>query len=250
LEHRQAGGDLGQVGNDLDTRRARADHPDPLGGEVDRLSWPLPGVVPPAGEVAEPGDWRDVGGGEESGGHDHETGGHALADGGDDGPAAGGVVEGDGGDRGIEGDVRAQVEPVGDVVDVAEHLGLGRELLAPLPLLFEFGGERVRVVEARDVAAGARVAVPVPRAAYTIARFEDPGRQAELLQPVEHVQPRQPGADHHGVDHHAGVIDWGAGVVVGVRSTLRRFAHLAFSPCGVAPRRVSSPGAPAASDRL
>ena len=51
--------------------------------------------------------------------------------------------------------------------------------------------ERVRVVHALDVAAGAGVAVPVPGAADAAARLVDPRRQAEAAQAVEHVQARR-----------------------------------------------------------
>ena len=51
------------------------------------------------------------------------------------------------------------------MVGVLEDLGLRGELLGPLPLLLEFLVEGERVVEAADVAAGTRIAVPVPRTA-------------------------------------------------------------------------------------
>ena len=71
-------------------------------------------------------------------------------------------------------DVAPQVEAVGDVLDVAQDLGLGRVALGPLPLLLELLGELVRVLHALDVAARARVAVPVPGAADVAARLERP----------------------------------------------------------------------------
>ena len=62
----------------------------------------------------------------------------------------------------IELDVAAQIEPVGHVVEVGEDLGLAGVALAPLPLLLEFVGELVGVLHALDIAAGTRIAVPVP----------------------------------------------------------------------------------------
>ena len=86
------------------------------------------------------------------------------------------------------------------MVGVAQDLGLRRVALGPVPLLLEVGVERVRVVDALDVAAGARVAVPVPRAADTVGGLVDDGREPEPAQLVQHVQPGEPGADDHRVD--------------------------------------------------
>ena len=62
------------------------------------------------------------------------------------------------------------------------------------------GSKRVRVVGGGDVAAGARVAVPVPGAADVVAGLEHGGRQAQPAQPLEHVQPGDPGADDDDVE--------------------------------------------------
>ncbi|MEJ7720541.1 MAG: hypothetical protein WKF58_08890 [Ilumatobacteraceae bacterium] len=72
----------------------------------------------------------------------------------------------------VELDVPAEIEPVGDVVGVAQDLGLRGVALAPLPLLLQVVVERVRVVHALDVAAGAGIAVPVPGAADVGGRLE------------------------------------------------------------------------------
>ena len=103
-------------------------------------------------------------------------------------------------DPGGELDVAPQVEPVGDVVGVAEDLRLGGVLLGPLPLLLEVLVEAVGVLHALDVAAGARVAVPVPGAADAVAGLEH--LHGEALRPglVEHVEAREPGSDHDDVD--------------------------------------------------
>ena len=94
------------------------------------------------------------------------------------GPPPGGLVEGRRRHARRELDVAPQVEAVGDVVDVGEDLRLGGVPLAPLPLLLQLVRERVRVVHALDVAARARVAVPVPGAADAVARLEDARRAA------------------------------------------------------------------------
>ena len=64
----------------------------------------------------------------------HVAGGDRLAAVGGDVPAARGLVEDGGGDAGLELDVAAQVEAVGDVVEVAEQLRLGGVALGPVPL--------------------------------------------------------------------------------------------------------------------
>ena len=94
---------------------------------------------------------------------------------------------------------RAQVEPVGDVVRVLEDLGLRRVALGPLPLLLELVGELVRVLHALDVAARARIAVPVPGAAHAAARLEHARREPEPAQPVQHVHAGEARADDHDV---------------------------------------------------
>jgi hypothetical protein len=62
-------------------------------------------------------------------------------------------------------DVPVQVELVGHVFEVAQHLFLLGVAFAPLPLLAELLIERVAVDPTGRIAARARVAVPVPRPA-------------------------------------------------------------------------------------
>ena len=89
---------------------------------------------------------------------------------------------------------------VGDVTEVAEDLGLRRVALRPLPLGLELGIEAVRVVDALDVAARTRVAVPVPGAADVVGALDHLRREPEASQAVEHVQPGEPGTHHDDVD--------------------------------------------------
>ena len=91
--------------------------------------------------------------------------------------------------------VPAQVELVGDVVEVAEVLGLAGEALLPVPLLEQLLGEGVAVGDALGVEAGARVAVPVPGAAEVVAGLEHGRAHAELEQPVQLVDAADTGAD-------------------------------------------------------
>ena len=102
--------------------------------------------------------------------------------------------------RVFERDVAPQVVAVGDVVDVAQDLGLGRVLLGPLPLLLELGVERVRVEVALHVAARARVAVPEPGAADAVAGLHDAGLEPELAQQMQLVKPGEACAHDECVD--------------------------------------------------
>ena len=75
-------------------------------------------------------------------------------------------------DARIEPDVLLQVESLDDVVRIAQDLRLRRIALAPLPFLRERIGELVGVLHALDVAARARIAIPVPRPADPAARLD------------------------------------------------------------------------------
>src|SRR5581483_9815403 len=76
-----------------------------------------------------------------------------------DRPGRAALVEGGGGDPGVELDVAIEVETLGDVVEVGEDLRLLRVPLAPLPFLPELLVEHVSVDEALAVATRARVPV-------------------------------------------------------------------------------------------
>jgi hypothetical protein len=78
-------------------------------------------------------------------------------------------------------DVPVQVEPVGDVLEVAKHLMLLGVAFAPLPFLEEPFVEGVTVDPTRRIATRARVTVPVPRTAHAVARLEDPCRKPHLI---------------------------------------------------------------------
>src|SRR4051812_8067393 len=82
---------------------------------------------------------------------------------------------------GIELDVPLQVEPVGDVVQIAHDLRLAWIAFGPFPLAHQLGGERVPVDMAFGVASCAGVAVPIPGSAHAAARFERLHRQAETI---------------------------------------------------------------------
>ena len=80
-------------------------------------------------------------------------------------------------DLAVELHVLAQVELVGDVVEVAQVLRLAGEPFLPVPLVEQLLRERVAVGVALRVEAGAGVAVPVPGAAEVGARPRAPSRR-------------------------------------------------------------------------
>ena len=92
---------------------------------------------------------------------------------------------------GPEGDGVAQVEAVGHMPGVAQELGLAGVALGPFPLLLEFLGEAVGVLDGLDVAAGAGVAVPVPGSADVVTPLERAYREPQLLGPVNAVESRR-----------------------------------------------------------
>jgi hypothetical protein len=62
-------------------------------------------------------------------------------------------------------DVTAQLERVGDVIDVAQRFRPAGEMLGPVPFLQELLRKGIAVGIAFGIEAGARIAVPVPGAA-------------------------------------------------------------------------------------
>src|SRR4029453_18271358 len=72
-------------------------------------------------------------------------------------------------------------------------------LLRPVPFLVQLFREREGILQALDVAAGAGIAIPVPRPANAAAGFVNPCRESELPQPMQHVQAGKARADHDGV---------------------------------------------------
>ena len=89
---------------------------------------------------------------------------------------------------------------ISDMIRVAQNLGLRRVTLGPRPLALQLVGERVLILEALDVAARARITVPVPGTTDTRAGFEDAHREAALAELVQHVHAAETGADHDDVE--------------------------------------------------
>ncbi|VXD04241.1 hypothetical protein PSEUDO9AZ_40846 [Pseudomonas sp. 9AZ] len=115
-------------------------------------------------------------------------------------PAVRGVVETSRGYARAELDVPAQVKTLGDVLDIAQYFRLGREALAPAPLLLQLLRPGIGVLHAFGIAAQAWVAVCIPSAANIGIRVEYLYSQAETTQLVEQVKTGETGADDNSID--------------------------------------------------
>src|SRR5215471_16352626 len=81
---------------------------------------------------------------------------------------------------GIELDIASEVETIGHMVDVTQDLGLRAVTLGPMPLLLQLVREGIGVLQAFDVAATSRVAVPVPGAANPATRLKGTHLETKL----------------------------------------------------------------------
>src|SRR6185503_5911806 len=85
-------------------------------------------------------------------------------------------------------------------------VGLGGEVLGPLPLLQQFLGEGIAVGPALRIEARAGIAVPVPGAADVGAGLEDLYAKAEAAQAMELIEARHAGADDDDIGFHPAMI--------------------------------------------
>ena len=199
LEHGQL---LGLLRNDrdrLDRRRAGADDRHPLAREVHLVVWPTPGEVHLALEPIGAGNIGHLRDREAAGGH-HIVLGDDVAARGVDRPALGIVVPRRGLDTRAEPNVLAQIVLVGHEVGVPQDLGLGGIPLGPGPLGLQLGIPAVGVVDGQDVAPSARVTIPVPGAADTVAGLDHDGTESCVAHPLQLVHASEPRTHDHGVD--------------------------------------------------
>ena len=70
---------------------------------------------------------------------------------------------------GAELDVAPQIEPIGNMVDIAEHLRLGGISFRPPPFLFQLGREHVGIIVTFYIATSAWITVEVPDSAQLVA---------------------------------------------------------------------------------
>ncbi len=186
---------LGDDRNRLDRRRPGTDDRHPLPGEVDLVVRPTTGEVGLAGKPFGPGHVGHLGYRQASGRHHVEPCRHVVAHIGVHCPPLRRVVPRGRGDPGLEPDVAPQVVLVGNEVGVAQDLGLGCVALRPGPLAFEFGVPAVGVVDGEDVAPGARIPIPVPGAAHSVAGFDHHGAEPGCPHAMQLVHPGEAGPD-------------------------------------------------------
>ena len=193
--------DDGRDGLDhLDPRGADADDADTLAFQIKPALRISPGVNDLAPEAVLPLEAVGERCREHPGAADQELGVIGLAGVGRDIPAAGVLVEIRLRHPRGEGEILAQVKPVGNVVHPAFDLGLRREAFGPSPVLVERFVEQVLVDIALAVELGPGIAVPVPRAAEVRSRLDPVHVHPHLSKLVKLVQPRHACADHEGVN--------------------------------------------------
>ena len=195
LKHRQVPHRLGHLGDGLDAGRTRADDADPLALEVDRLLRPAGRMIGFALESLDAVDARQRMRRQRPEGRDQKRAAGALTAFQSHIPARFGLVPRGSNDTTLKLDVALEIEPVGDVLQILERLGLGLEMLLPVPLLQQLVGESVAVGVALGVEARAGIAVPVPGAADVGPRFEHAHRKSQLPQPVKLVNAGDARAD-------------------------------------------------------
>jgi len=191
LEDVQLRGRRRDLGHELDRRRARADHRDPLARQIEAVV-PARRVEDAPREALEAGQLRRLGLEQRPGRGDDHTRGHRVSVVGLQRPAPGLLVPLGAGDRAAQADVVAHAERIGAAAQVSADLGPARVGVRPVRV----GRERERVEVGRDVAAAARVRVEVPGAADVVAALEhDEVLDALLLEPDRHAEAGEPGAD-------------------------------------------------------
>ena len=191
---------LGDLLDGLHAGGAGADHRHPLAGEAHRLVRPARGVEGGALKRLDALDarhgrrrqWADRG--------DQEARPVAAAVFHRDVPLARVVPVMRRAHAAVEGDVAAEVELVGDKVEIAQRLGLRSEMLGPVPFLQQLLREGIAVGVAFGIEARAGIAIPVPRAADARPGLEHADPQPELAQPVELIEARYARADDEGVE--------------------------------------------------
>src|SRR5271168_2225269 len=105
-----------------------------------------------------------------------------------------------GGHPALELDVAAQVESVGDVVQIAFGLRLRGEMLLPVPFVQQFLREGIAVGPAFRIETRAGITVPVPGAANTGAGLEHAHLEPQFAQLAELIEAGNAGANDDGVE--------------------------------------------------
>ena len=189
-------------GNGLDglhAGRAGADHGDALAGEIDGLLRPSRGVEGGPPEIVAPLDPRQRRRRQRSNRGNQESRAELAAVLQGNAPAPRALIVSRRRHPAAKLDIAAQVELVGDIIEVAQRLRLTGEMLGPLPFLQQLLRERIAIGIALRIEARAGIAIPVPGAADIGASLEYPHAKTLFAQPVELVQARHARADDDGV---------------------------------------------------
>ena len=95
-----------------------------------------------------------------------------------DGPPIALRIEHGGGNSGIELDVAAKIETIGDVINVFQYLRLGAVAFGPMPFLLQVTGKGIRVLQAFKITTTTRVTIPVPGPSDVTPCFKCSDRQS------------------------------------------------------------------------
>ena len=199
LEDGQVGGHLRDLLHDLHTGGARPEHADPPTGQIEPALRPSSRVVALAVEVGQPGQLRHVRLGGEPDGEDHVAAVDRAAVVEHRRPGRGHRIEVGGDHPPTQLHVRAEIEHVDGVVEVAAQLVTPGEPLIPIPVAPD-ALERELVVGPVRVDARAGVGVPVPYAAVSGTGVHDAYAEPLAAQPPQCVQAAEPGAHDDDVD--------------------------------------------------
>ena len=90
------------------------------------------------------------------------------------GPSVGRFIKAAREDTCVETNIPAQIEAVGDMIDVTQDFRLRPIPLRPFPFLLQIIGEGIGIFHALYVATATRVTVPIPGAAHIAALFTEP----------------------------------------------------------------------------
>ena len=104
------------------------------------------------------------------------------------------------GDPSLKLNIASQIKALCDVVGVAFYLRLAGVALAPVPLLFELFRERIGVLDAFNIHAGARVAIPIPGAALALPNLITLNAESTLSRAIDHVEAGKACADNDHIE--------------------------------------------------
>ena len=200
LKHIELPGLLRDLGNHLNTRRTGTDYRDPFAREGWLLCWPAAGEVLLAGEIIQPVEPGLDGCRDQARSHNAKSCRHAFAGICLDQPTLGTLIKMRGGDAGFKLNIASQIEALCDVVGVALYLRLTGIALAPVPLLFEFFGEGVGVLDALNIHTSTGVAIPVPGATLALSNLITLNGEATLPCAIDHIEAGKTRADNDHID--------------------------------------------------